>query len=109
MQLDVFFSKCVLFLHRLDEIHRILEDRVKSAGDVKHRFYKLLTPEFLHELKDYYYYSMLRTQGIRCLETRQTSMTIPITEISFVMRAIGYYPTEEEVSFTIQFISISLP
>uniref|UniRef100_A0A183A4Q7 SOCS box domain-containing protein n=1 Tax=Echinostoma caproni TaxID=27848 RepID=A0A183A4Q7_9TREM len=58
----------------------------------------LISPEFLHELKDYYYYSMIRTQGLRCLETRQTSMTIPITEIPYVMRAIGYYPSEEDVS-----------
>ncbi|TPP61899.1 WD repeat-containing protein 66 [Fasciola gigantica] len=86
---------------------KTLEDRVKCAVDVKYRFYKLITPEFLHELKDYYYYSMLRTQGLRCLETRHTSMTIPITEIPFVMRAIGYYPTEEDIENMINEVKYS--
>ncbi|KAA3674595.1 uncharacterized protein DEA37_0003712 [Paragonimus westermani] len=76
---------------------KILEDRVRNARDVKRRFYDLLSPVFLNDLKDYYYYSMLRTQGLKCLDTRQTSLTIPITEISYVMRAVGFYPTEEEV------------
>ncbi|KAF8560582.1 hypothetical protein P879_07589 [Paragonimus westermani] len=76
---------------------KILEDRVRNAREVKRRFYDLLSPVFLNELKDYYYYSMLRTQGLKCLDTRQTSLTIPITEISYVMRAVGFYPTEEEI------------
>ncbi|KAF6775839.1 hypothetical protein AHF37_04738 [Paragonimus kellicotti] len=76
---------------------KILEDRVRNACEVKRRFYDLLSPMFLNELKDYYYYSMLRTQGLKCLDTRQTSLTIPITEISYVMRAVGFYPTEEEI------------
>ncbi|KAF5400599.1 WD repeat-containing protein 66 [Paragonimus heterotremus] len=76
---------------------KILEDRVLNACEVKRRFYDLLSPTFLNELKDYYYYSMLRTQGLKCLDTRQTSLTIPITEISYVMRAVGFYPTEEEI------------
>lgn len=64
---------------------------------MKRRFYDFLSRDFLEEMKDYFYYSMIRTQGICCMDERKTSFTIPITEIPFVMRAIGFYPTEAEV------------
>ncbi|CAL8068902.1 unnamed protein product [Calicophoron daubneyi] len=86
---------------------KILEERVKKASEVKRRFYSLISPQFLEELKDYYYYSMLRTQGLKCLDTRETSLTIPISEIPFVMRAVGFYPTEEEVESMINEIKYS--
>ncbi|TGZ62466.1 hypothetical protein CRM22_007426 [Opisthorchis felineus] len=86
---------------------KILEDRVKNSCEVKQRFYDLLTPEFLNELKDYFYYSMLRTQGLKCMDTRRTSFTIPTSEISFVMRAIGYYPSEDDIENIINEVKYS--
>ena len=32
-------------------------------------------------------------------EEREISTTIPISEIPFIMRALGYYPTEQEVGY----------
>lgn len=49
------------------------------------------------ELEDYFYYVQLCRQGIGTLETRQVSTHIPLEEIPSVMRAIGFYPSEEEV------------
>ncbi|XP_056390908.1 cilia- and flagella-associated protein 251 [Hyla sarda] len=49
------------------------------------------------ELEDYFYYAQLRNQGIDTMETRQVSTHIPLKEVPFVMRALGYYPTEQEV------------
>lgn len=49
------------------------------------------------ELEDYFYYVQLRSQGIDALETRQVSTHIPLEEIPSVMRAMGFYPSEEEV------------
>lgn len=49
------------------------------------------------ELEDYFYYVQLCNQGIKTLETRQVSTHIPLEEIPSVMRAIGFYPSEEEV------------
>ena len=31
------------------------------------------------------------------METRNVSGEIPLSEIPFIMRALGYYPTEQEV------------
>ncbi|XP_018655297.1 putative wd-repeat protein [Schistosoma mansoni] len=86
---------------------RILEITVNIAGCMKRRFYDFLSPDFLEEMKDYFYYSMIRTQGIRCMDERKTSFTIPITGIPFVMRAIGFYPTEAEVENMINEIKYS--
>ncbi|XP_041079332.1 cilia- and flagella-associated protein 251 isoform X2 [Polyodon spathula] len=65
-------------------------------------FYSLLEGgrdgELFRELEDYFYYCQLRTQGIDTMETRQVSTKIPLTETPFVMRALGFYPTEQEAS-----------
>ncbi|KAM4707122.1 cilia- and flagella-associated protein 251 [Discoglossus pictus] len=49
------------------------------------------------ELEDYFYYAQLRNQGIDTMEIRSVSTHIPLKEIPFVMRALGFYPTEQEV------------
>ncbi|CAH8574243.1 unnamed protein product [Schistosoma curassoni] len=85
----------------------VLEKTVNIAGCMKRRFYDFLPRDFLEEMKDYFYYSMIRTQGICCMDERKTSFTIPITEIPFVMRAIGFYPTEAEVENMINEIKYS--
>lgn len=51
----------------------------------------------LQELEDYFYYAQLHSQGVDTLETRQVSTHIPLEEIPSVMRAMGFYPSEEEV------------
>ena len=40
----------------------------------------------------------LCSQGVDTMETRQVSTRVPLTEIPFVMRAMGFYPSEQEVS-----------
>ena len=49
------------------------------------------------ELEDYFYYSQLRSQSIDTMETRRVSEHIHLSEVPFVMRAIGFYPSEEKV------------
>ena len=34
------------------------------------------------------------------MDQREVSITIPIDQIPFVMRAIGYYPSEQEVGIS---------
>ncbi|NXH46951.1 CF251 protein, partial [Dicaeum eximium] len=74
-------------------------------------FYNLLDGgregKFFRELEDYFYYVQLCSQGIETLETRQVSTHIPLEEISSVMRAIGFYPSEEEIEEMINEIKFS--
>lgn len=74
-------------------------------------FYNLLDGgrdgKFFRELKDYFYYVQLCSQGIGTLERRQVSTHIPLEEIPSVMRAIGFYPSEEEIEEMINEVKFS--
>ncbi|XP_005055153.1 PREDICTED: WD repeat-containing protein 66 [Ficedula albicollis] len=74
-------------------------------------FYNLLDGgrdgKFFRELEDYFYYVQLCSQGIITLERRQVSTHIPLEEIPSVMRAIGFYPSEEEIEEMINEVKFS--
>ena len=40
-----------------------------------------------------FYYS----QGVNAMDKRDVSVRIPLSEVPFVMRAMGFYPSEQEV------------
>lgn len=63
-------------------------------------FYELLTPKELNDMKDYFYLSLLRVQGISCMDTRLTSYTIPITELPYLTRAVGLFLIDSDVSLS---------
>ncbi|NXG24874.1 CF251 protein, partial [Grallaria varia] len=74
-------------------------------------FYNLLDGgregEFFRELEDYFYYAQLLSQGVETLEDRQVSTHIPLEQIPSVMRAIGFYPSEEEMEEMINEVKFS--
>ncbi|XP_066872236.1 cilia- and flagella-associated protein 251 isoform X6 [Kogia breviceps] len=78
-----------------------LEAAVSLGGEDLTPFYGLVSGgregKFYRELEDYFYYSQLRSQGIDTMETRKVSEHICLSELPFVMRAIGFYPSEEEI------------
>uniref|UniRef100_H3BG34 Cilia- and flagella-associated protein 251 n=1 Tax=Latimeria chalumnae TaxID=7897 RepID=H3BG34_LATCH len=78
-----------------------LEAAAALGGEDLIPFYRLLDGgrkgELFRELEDYFYYMQLRSQSIDTMDTRQVSIQIPLTEVPFVMRALGVYPSEQEV------------
>ncbi|KAL5113063.1 hypothetical protein TcWFU_010181 [Taenia crassiceps] len=60
-------------------------------------FYDMLTAEELNDMKDYFYLSMLRVQGISCPHTRLTAYTIPVTEVPYLTRAMGLFATDADI------------
>ncbi|CAM9977972.1 unnamed protein product [Scytosiphon promiscuus] len=50
------------------------------------------------ELVDYFFYALLRTQGEDTTDERSTASVVPLAEVPNIMRALGYYPTEQEVA-----------
>ena len=78
-----------------------IEASAKLGGEDLIPFYDLLEGgregAFFKELEDYFYYAMIRSQGVNTMKKRQVSVSIPIAEIPFVMRALGFYPTEQEI------------
>ncbi|XP_042721751.1 cilia- and flagella-associated protein 251 [Lagopus leucura] len=88
-----------------------LEAAASLGGEDLVPFYRLLEGgqdgEFFRELEDYFYYVQLRSHGIDMLESRQVSTYIPLEEIPSVMRAMGFYPSEEEIEEMINEVKFS--
>ncbi|XP_063050835.1 cilia- and flagella-associated protein 251 [Engraulis encrasicolus] len=78
-----------------------LEAAAALGGKDLEPFYSLLEGgrdgDLFREMEDYFYYSQLRSQGIDSMQARQVSTHIPLAEVPFVMRALGFYPTEQEL------------
>jgi len=53
--------------------------------------------EFYNELVDYFYYAQLVSQGEESTAPRESTGEVPLERIPDLMRALGYYPTEQEV------------
>lgn len=41
---------------------------------------------------------LLHSQGVNTMDTRKVDIRIPLSEVPFVMRAMGFYPSEQEVT-----------
>ncbi|NXD40293.1 CF251 protein, partial [Copsychus sechellarum] len=98
------FMKWKVNLHALDAAAFL-------GGEDMIPFYNLLDGgrdgKFFRELEDFFYYVQLCSQGIKTLERRQVSTHIPLEEIPSVMRAIGFYPSEEEIEEMINEVKFS--
>jgi hypothetical protein len=49
------------------------------------------------DMKDFFYYSMIRSKDENTTKTRKLDGKVPLDELPNLMRAMGYYPTEQEV------------
>lgn len=80
---------------------RALDKLEKDGGGGVRPYLSLLeggaSGEFYNEIVDYFYYCQLRAQGEDATSPRDVKGTIPIVEIPQLMRALGYYPSEEEI------------
>jgi cilia- and flagella-associated protein 251 len=48
-------------------------------------------------MKDFFYYSMIRSKDENTTKARRLNGTVPLDELPNLMRAMGYYPTQQEV------------
>lgn len=49
------------------------------------------------DMKDFFYYSMIRSKDENTTKSRKLDNRVPLEELPNLMRAMGYYPTEQEV------------
>ncbi|XP_037830957.1 cilia- and flagella-associated protein 251 isoform X2 [Kryptolebias marmoratus] len=79
----------------------VLEAAAALGGEGMAPFYTLLDGgrdgRFHKEMEDFFYYCQMRHQGTNTMKKRQVSTKIPLLEIPFLMRAVGHYPTEQEI------------
>uniref|UniRef100_T1J5C1 Cilia- and flagella-associated protein 251 n=1 Tax=Strigamia maritima TaxID=126957 RepID=T1J5C1_STRMM len=57
--------------------------------------------KIFRELENYFYYIHLTKQGEDCMESRAVSRTVPVEEIPFIMRALGFFPSQYEIDLMI--------
>lgn len=71
------------------------------GGEGLDPFYGLLDGgkegDLYREIENYFYYAQIRSQGEDTMETRETSDFVDLDQIPNLMRALGFYPTEQEV------------
>merc|ERR1712216_187851 len=81
------------------------------GGDGIEPFVKLLEGgeegEFFADMKDYFYYSQIRSQGEDTTNARKLDGTLPADEIPHLMCALGYFPTQLEIENMITEIKYS--
>jgi len=80
----------------------VLEAQNAIGGKGNEPFINLLDPkgrdsEIYKEMEDYFYYAQLRTQGEDCIRNRIIEKKIGISEVAYVLQAIGYYPSEQDI------------
>lgn len=75
---------------------------IEEAENLMKPFYSLLEGgkggPLYNEIVDYFYYCQIRSQGENSMDQRAIFGRILVPEIPSLMRAIGYYPSEEEVA-----------
>ncbi|CAF5142567.1 unnamed protein product, partial [Rotaria sp. Silwood1] len=72
--------------------------QAQLGGNYLIPFYKLLEGrrdgEIFREIENLFYYSQSRHQDINRFDRQEVTQKILLSEIPFVMRALGYYSTE---------------
>jgi len=79
----------------------VLEVNSSQSSSVMSPFYDMLDGgyggELYNDIVDYFYYCQIRNQGEDSMEPRNVTGKIPLEQIPYLVRAIGYYPSEGEV------------
>ncbi|CAD7951720.1 unnamed protein product [Amoebophrya sp. A25] len=65
-------------------------------------YLKLIDDDFLAEIRDYFYYCQIRSHGERTTQKYVLDGTIPLSEVPYLMCALGCFPTQTEIANMIQ-------
>lgn len=58
-------------------------------------------------MNDFFYYSMIRSKKENTTKTRKLEGQVPVDQLPYLMRAMGYYPTKQEIQNMINEVRFS--
>ena len=59
------------------------------------------------DMKDFFYYSQIRSKEENTTRARKLEGSVPLGEIGYLMRAMGYYPSQQEIDNMINEVKYS--
>ncbi|XP_064391567.1 cilia- and flagella-associated protein 251-like [Halichondria panicea] len=88
-----------------------LEALSQLGGAGLEPFYSLLEGGreggFFKELEEFFYYAQIRSQSVETTGEREVSCTVPVEQLPDIMRAVGYYPSEEQIENMVNEVKFS--
>ena len=79
-----------------------IKEAIALGGEGIEPFIKLIEGgregQTFQDMNDFFYYSMIRSKKENTTKTRKLDGNVPVDELANLMRAMGYYPTDQEVA-----------
>jgi len=79
-----------------------IEQAIAMGGDGIEPFIQLIEGgaegQTYQDINDFFYYSMIRSKKENTTKTRKLEGWVPVNQLPNLMRAMGYYPTQQEIS-----------
>ncbi|KAJ2996485.1 Cilia- and flagella-associated protein 251, partial [Globomyces sp. JEL0801] len=92
----------------------VLESQIIAGGEKMEPFLNMLDPsgkgvqgDIYREFEDYFYYAQIKTQGEDVSVDRIVGDTVPLSQVPFIIQAMGYYPSNMEIDDMINEIKYS--
>ena len=81
-------------------------DEAATGASKEEKFATLVeggvTGDFYSDIIDYFYYTQLKAQGEDTIMPRKITGKIPITELAALLRALGHYPSEDDIQVILE-------
>ena len=78
-----------------------IEQAIALGGDDIEPFIQLIEGgaegQTYQDINDFFYYSMIRSKKENTTKTRKLEQRVPVVQLPCLMRAMGYYPTQQEI------------
>mmetsp|Transcript_46828 Transcript_46828/g.61979 ORF Transcript_46828/g.61979 Transcript_46828/m.61979 type:complete len:266 (-) Transcript_46828:3959-4756(-) len=78
-----------------------IEQAIALGGDGIEPFIQLIEGgaegQTYQDINDFFYYSMIRSKKENTTKTRKLEGRVPVEQLPCLMRAMGYYPTQQEI------------
>ena len=79
-----------------------IEQAIAMGGEDIEPFIQLIEGgaegQTYQDINDFFYYSMIRSKKENTTKTRKLEGSVPVDQLPYLMRAMGYYPTQQEIT-----------